>query len=244
MTHLPMNVFASILIAGTAVLTSRADAAETPAPAFSLPALPYAYDALEAAIDEQTLRIHHGRHHQGYVDNLNKALAADPELRGQSLESLLARASSLPAAVRNNGGGHWNHDFFWASMAPAGGTGFPSAALEAAIDRDFGSMDAFRSAFRTAGLTRFGSGWSWLIVDPEGRLRVTSTPNQDNPLMDVAEVRGTPILGNDVWEHAYYLRYQNRRGDYLDAWWQVVNWSVVSERFAAATHGPPAGPKR
>lgn len=203
--------------------------------AFSLPELPYAYDALSTAIDENTMRIHHGRHHQGYVNNLNRAIEADASLQGQSLESLLASVSTRSIAIRNNGGGHWNHSFFWQSMAKAGETGAPSAALMAAIERDFGSMDAFKTAFRTAGLSRFGSGWSWLIVNAAGKLQVTSTANQDNPLMDVVDVRGTPLLGNDLWEHAYYLRYQNRRGDYLDAWWQVVNWQVVSERFAAAT---------
>jgi Fe-Mn family superoxide dismutase len=180
------------------------------------------------------MQIHHGKHHQAYVDNLNRAIAADATLRGLPLEALMGRMSKLPDAVRNNGGGHWNHDFFWQSMTRPGQGGAPSASLLAAIERDFGSLDKFKSAFRAAGLARFGSGWSWLVVGADGKLKVTSTPNQDNPLMDLATERGTPLLGNDVWEHAYYLQYQNRRGDYLDAWWTVVDWSVVSRRHAAA----------
>jgi Fe-Mn family superoxide dismutase len=213
-----------------------APAAQAPAvaPAFSLAPLPYPHDALEPVIDARTMQIHHGRHHQAYVDNLNRAMAADAALRGLSLEALMARMSKLSDAVRNNGGGHWNHDFFWRSMSRPGRGGAPSSALLAAIDRDFGSLDKFKAAFRAAGLGRFGSGWSWLIVTPDGKLKVTSTPNQDNPLMDLVADRGTPLLGNDVWEHAYYLQYQNRRGDYLDAWWSVVDWSVVSQRYAAA----------
>ena len=203
-------------------------------PAFTLAPLPYPHDALEPVIDTRTMQIHHGKHHQAYVDNLNRAVAADPSLRGLTLEALMARMSTLPAAVRNNGGGHWNHDFFWRTMTRPGQGGAPSAALAAAIDRDFGSLDKFKAAFKTAGTGRFGSGWAWLIVGADGRLQITSTPNQDNPLMDLVAERGTPLLGNDVWEHAYYLQYQNRRGDYLDAWWQVVDWSVVSQRYAAA----------
>lgn len=204
------------------------------AAAFAVPPLPYAAAALEPAIDAMTMTIHHGKHHQAYVDALNKAVAADPALVGQSLEQLVARAGALPAVVRNNAGGHWNHSFFWKSMTPAAGSGAPSPALRAAIDRQFGSLDAFKAAFKEAGLKRFGSGWVWLIVTPGGALAISSTPNQDNPLMDVAEQKGVPLLGNDVWEHAYYLKYQNRRADYLDAWWQVVNWREVSDRFAAA----------
>ena len=201
---------------------------------FTLAPLPYPYDALEPAIDARTMQIHHGKHHQAYVDNLNRAIATDATLRGQPLEALMSRMSKLPDAVRNNGGGHWNHDFFWQSMTRPGQGGGPSASRLAAIERDFGSFDKFKAAFRAAGLTRFGSGWSWLIVSADGKLKVTSTANQDNPLMDLATDRGTPLLGNDVWEHAYYLQYQNRRGDYLDAWWTVVDWSVVSRRHAAA----------
>ncbi|MEG8019574.1 superoxide dismutase [Sphingomonas sp. LR55] len=204
-----------------------------PAP-FTLPALPYATDALDPAIDATTMTIHHDKHHQAYVDALNKAVVADPSLAGRSLEALLAKASTLPPVVRNNAGGHWNHSFFWKTMAPAAQSGQPSAPLGAAIDRQFGSLAAFKVAFREAGTKRFGSGWVWLVVKADGTLAITSTPNQDNPLMDVADVKGTPVLGNDVWEHAYYLKYQNRRADYLDGWWQVVNWKTVSDRFAAA----------
>jgi Fe-Mn family superoxide dismutase len=228
------SLVCTVLITMLALSVGASPAATTANEAFTLPELPYAYDALANVIDAETMRIHHGRHHQGYVNNLNRAIAADASLQGQSLESLLATVSSRSGAIRNNGGGHWNHSFFWQSMAKEGETGIPSSELLAAIEQGFGSMDAFKAAFRAAGLSRFGSGWSWLIVNTEGKLQVTSTANQDNPLMDVVDVRGTPLLGNDVWEHAYYLRYQNRRGDYLDAWWQVVNWQVVSERYAAA----------
>jgi Fe-Mn family superoxide dismutase len=203
-------------------------------PAFSVPKLPYAVDALEPAIDKETMTIHHDKHHQAYVDNLNRAVIADASLQGLSLEALIAKAGALSPTVRNNAGGHWNHSFFWASLSPAAASGAPSKALLDALTASFGSLDAFKAAFKDAGLKRFGSGWVWLIVGADGKLAVSSTPNQDNPLMDVAEVKGTPLLGNDLWEHAYYLRYQNRRGDYLDAWWQVVNWTAVSERYAAA----------
>ncbi|KIC59270.1 superoxide dismutase [Brevundimonas nasdae] len=200
---------------------------------FTLPALPYAADALEPAIDAQTMQIHHGRHHKAYVDNLNAAVAADPALAGLSIEDLMGRISTLPPAVRNNGGGHWNHSLFWTLMAPAGQGGEPSDELAAAITRDFGSMDAFKTAFNQAATSRFGSGWAWLIVK-DGKLQITSTPNQDNPLMDIAEVRGAPILAVDVWEHAYYLKYQNKRADYLTAWWKVVNWNAVNRLYAEA----------
>ena len=202
--------------------------------AFTLPPLPYAYDALEPAIDKETMTFHHDRHHQAYVDKLNEAVAADASLAGKSLEALLAGAASLPKAVRNNGGGHWNHSLFWELLAPIGETGEPSADLAAAIDRDLGGMDTFKAAFNAAGAGQFGSGWAWLIVQ-DGKLKVTSTPNQDNPLMDVAEERGAVVLAADVWEHAYYLKYQNRRPDYLKAFWTVVNWTRASELFAAAT---------
>lgn len=195
--------------------------------------LPYAADALEPVIDAQTMQIHWGRHHRGYYDNLNRAAAENTKLAQLSLEQLMAQISQFPAGVRNNGGGAWNHDFFWASMAPVGKGGQPSAQLLQAIERDFGSLQQMQQAFNAAGGSRFGSGWVWLIVQ-EGKLVIGSTPNQDNPLMDVAEVRGTPLLGNDVWEHAYYLRYQNKRADYLKAWWQVVNWNAVNQRFAQA----------
>jgi Fe-Mn family superoxide dismutase len=209
--------------------------ATTPAPApFTLAPLPYAAEALEPVIDAETMRLHHGKHHQAYVDNLNKAVAADPALAGMGIEQLVARAGTLPAAVRNNAGGHWNHTFFWETMAPIDRVGAVSPDLEKAITDQFGSLERFKAAFKTEGTGRFGSGWVWLIVGEGGKLAITSTPNQDNPLMDVAETKGTPILGNDVWEHAYYLKHQNRRGDYLDGWWQVVDWGKVSERYAAA----------
>lgn len=196
--------------------------------AFTLPALPYAHDALEPHIDTDTMKIHHGKHHQAYVDNLNKAIAGTPN-EGKSLEELVKAAGTISPAVRNNGGGHWNHTFFWESMAPNAG-GQPTGALADAINSTFGSFDAFKEKFANAGMTHFGSGWAWLIKN-DGKLEISSTPNQDNPLMDVAEVKGTPLLGVDVWEHAYYLKYQNKRADYLAAFWNVVNWSKVAERF-------------
>src|SRR3954466_2354676 len=202
--------------------------------AFTLPALPYAFDALEPHIDAQTMQIHHDKHHQAYVDNLNKALAGT-ENENKSLEELVAKAGSISPAVRNNGGGHWNHSFFWEILGPGAG-GTPSGKLGDDIKETFGSFEAFQEKFNAAGTTRFGSGWAWLIVK-DGKLEVTSTANQDNPLMDVAEVKGTPVLGIDVWEHAYYLHYQNRRPDYLKAVWNTVNWSKVAERYAAAKAG-------
>lgn len=200
--------------------------------AFTLPNLPYAHDALEPHIDTQTMQIHHGKHHQAYVDNLNKAIAGTPN-ENKSLEELLAAAGTISPAVRNNGGGHWNHSFFWEIIGPNAG-GEPTGSLKEAINKAFGSFDAFKEKFNTAGATRFGSGWAWLLVK-DGKLEVTSTPNQDNPLMDVAEVKGTPILGVDVWEHAYYLKYQNRRPEYLAAFWNVVNWNKVQEHFDKAS---------
>jgi Fe-Mn family superoxide dismutase len=199
--------------------------------AFTLPALPYAHDALEPHIDTLTMQIHHGKHHQAYVDNLNKALEGT-EHAGKSLEELMAMMSKLPMAVRNNGGGHYNHSLFWQLLSPQGG-GAPSGALAEAIDAQLGGFDAFKTAFAQAGMTRFGSGWAWLCVKSDKTLCVCSTPNQDNPLMDLAECPGTPILAVDVWEHAYYLHYQNRRADYLSAFWQVVNWAEVSSRYEA-----------
>jgi superoxide dismutase, Fe-Mn family len=199
--------------------------------AFTLPALPYAHDALEPHIDKQTMEIHHGKHHQAYVDNLNKAIAGTPN-EGKSIEELVAKAGSISPAVRNNGGGHWNHSFFWEILGPKAG-GQPSGKLADAIKEAFGSFEALQEKVNAAGTTRFGSGWAWLIVK-DGKLEVTSTPNQDNPLMDVAEVKGVPILGVDVWEHAYYLKYQNKRPDYLKAFWNVVDWKKVGERYEAA----------
>ncbi|HNA49302.1 MAG TPA: superoxide dismutase [Mycobacterium sp.] len=204
-------------------------------PGFTLPPLPYAASALEPVIDTETMRLHHDKHHQAYVDALNTAVAANPALQGMSLEQLVTSAGELPPAVRNNAGGHWNHTFFWDTMTAPSQTGQPSPQLREAIDQQFGSLDGMKSAVNDAGAKRFGSGWTWPIVGQGGQLAVTSTPNQDNPLMDVAEVKGKPLLGNDVWEHAYYLKHQNRRAEYLNDWWQVVNWGEVSDRFAAAT---------
>jgi Fe-Mn family superoxide dismutase len=198
---------------------------------FTLAPLPYAHEALEPHIDAQTMHIHHGKHHQAYVDNLNKAIAGT-EHESKTIEELVQLAGSISPAVRNNGGGHWNHTFFWASMAPNAG-GAPTGKLGDAINSTFGSFDAFKEKFAQAGMTRFGSGWAWLIVKNDG-LEICSTPNQDNPLMEIAEVKGAPILGADVWEHAYYLKYQNRRADYLAAFGNVVNWVVVEERMMAA----------
>lgn len=197
--------------------------------AFELPALPYAFDALEPAIDKLTMEIHHGKHHGAYAANLNKAIAGT-ELEGKTIEEILKTVSKSPAAVRNNGGGHYNHSMFWSIMKPNGG-GNPSGKLGDAINSTFGSFDAFKEKFASAGTTRFGSGWAWLIVK-DGKLEITSTPNQDNPLMDVAEVKGSPVFGLDVWEHAYYLKYQNRRPDYITAWWNVVNWDEIAKRFS------------
>ncbi len=199
--------------------------------AFTLPALPFAPEALEPHIDTATMQIHHGKHHQAYVDNLNKAIAGT-ENENKSLEELVASAGKISPAVRNNGGGHWNHSFFWESLSPKG-TGKPDGKLAASIEAEFGSFDELKEKMAQAGLTRFGSGWAWLI-EQDGKLVVSSTPNQDNPLMDVAEVKGTPILGIDVWEHAYYLKYQNRRADYLTAFWNVVNWEVAGKRYEDA----------
>jgi len=197
--------------------------------AFELPDLPYAFDALEPHIDARTMEIHHDRHHAGYTNNLNNAIAGT-DLEGKSIEEILANVSGN-GAVRNNGGGYYNHNLFWTVMSPNGG-GAPSGDLASAIDAKFGSLDAFKDEFSKAAATRFGSGWAWLIVDGAGNLAVTSTPNQDNPLMDVAEVKGKPILGLDVWEHAYYLNYQNKRPDYIKAFWNVVNWDEVAARYS------------
>ncbi|MEZ0386336.1 MAG: superoxide dismutase [Verrucomicrobium sp.] len=200
--------------------------------AHTLPPLPYDKAALEPYIDAQTMEIHHGKHHNAYVTNLNNALAGNADLEALSIEDLNKNINSVPegirTAVRNNGGGHWNHTFFWGIMGPNAG-GAPKGELAAAIDAAFGSFDAFKEAFAKAGVGRFGSGWAWL-VKKDGKVAITSTPNQDNPLMDGS---GTPLLGLDVWEHAYYLKYQNKRPDYIAAWWNVVNWDAVAERFAA-----------
>ena len=200
--------------------------------AFELSSLPYPHAALEPHIDARTMEIHHGKHHNAYVTNLNKAVEGT-DLDGKSLEDLLSNISQHPAAVRNNGGGHFNHSLFWTIMSPSGG-GEPTGELASAISNGFGSFDAFKEKFSTAGATRFGSGWAWLVADGSGGLAVGSTPNQDNPRMDVSEIKGTPILGLDVWEHAYYLNYQNRRPDYIAAFWNVVNWDEVASLFAGA----------
>ena len=196
---------------------------------FELPQLPYAYDALEPHIDARTMEIHHGKHHAGYTAKLNAAVAGTA-MEGKSIEDLCAQHADS-GAVRNNGGGYYNHNLFWTSMSPNGG-GAPSGDLGAAIDAAFGSYDGFKEAFAAAAATRFGSGWAWLIRNEEGQLEVTSTPNQDNPLMSqIVDRPGTPLLGMDVWEHAYYLKYQNKKPDYVEAWWNVVNWDYVINRF-------------
>lgn len=202
--------------------------------AFELPKLNYAFDALEPHIDARTMEIHHGKHHNGYVNNLNAAIEGT-DLAGKSLEEILANVSQHGAAVRNNGGGHYNHTLFWTILSPNGG-GAPTGDLASAIDAEFGSFDAMKEQFNKAAATRFGSGWAWLCVHAGGKLEICSTPNQDNPLMDVetSGCGGTPILGLDVWEHAYYLHYQNRRPDYIGAFWNVVNWDEVARRFQAA----------
>lgn len=197
--------------------------------AFELPKLNYAFDALEPHIDARTMEIHHGKHHAAYTNNLNAAIQGT-EWEGKSIEDILANVSKISPAVRNNGGGFYNHCLFWEIMKPNGG-GKPTGDLAAAIDQAFGSFDEFRKQFDAAGATRFGSGWAWLIKQADGKLAVCSTANQDNPLMDLADVKGTPILGLDVWEHAYYLHYQNRRPDYISAFWNVVNWEEVNRRF-------------
>jgi superoxide dismutase, Fe-Mn family len=202
------------------------------AASFTLPPLPYDYNALEPYIDAQTMQLHHDKHHRAYVTNLNAALEKHPELKTKTLEALVTNPDQIPedirGVVRNNGGGHANHTLFWQSMSPKnGGGGKPTGQLAAAIERTFGSFDKFQQAFETAGTKRFGSGWVWLVKTPQGKLEITTTPNQDSPLIKGA----LPILGNDLWEHAYYLKYQNRRPEYLKAWWNVVNWPEVNKRF-------------
>ncbi len=198
---------------------------------FELPALTYEFGALEPHIDAKTMEIHHGKHHQAYVNNLNNAVKGNAA-EGKSLEELMASISKHSMAIRNNGGGHWNHRLFWTLMSPTGG-GAPEGKLAADITATFGSFETLKEQFNTAAATRFGSGWAWLLVH-DGKLVVTSTPNQDNPLMDIAEVKGTPILALDVWEHAYYLHYQNRRPDYINAWWNVIDWKKVDALYQAA----------
>jgi Fe-Mn family superoxide dismutase len=206
--------------------------------AFTLPELPFAYDALEPTIDAETMRLHHAKHHQAYVDKLNEGVSEDPSLQGKSLEEILGSISSQPKKLRNNGGGHWNHSFFWETMRPGGVP--PVGRLAIVIEDSFGSFDAFKKKFSEAGVGQFGSGWVWLVADQDGKLSIATTSNQDNPLMDDVAVNGTPILGNDVWEHAYYLKYNNRRADYLNAWWDVVDWEKVAERFEGASESAVA----
>ncbi len=204
--------------------------------AFELPPLPYEYNALEPYIDEQTMHLHHDKHHQAYVNNLNTALESAPQLASLSVDQLMRRITDVPdtvrTAVQNNGGGHSNHSMFWQIMGPNGG-GQPSGSLAQAITTTFGSLDQLKTAFNDAGAKRFGSGWAWLVLNAQGQLQVISTANQDSPLMQGLY----PVMGNDVWEHAYYLKYQNRRPDYLNAWWNVVNWTAVQQRFDQAQQG-------
>ncbi|RYD31613.1 MAG: superoxide dismutase [Verrucomicrobiaceae bacterium] len=241
-SHLDRRQFVKLgtLAASAALLPATAGAQEASA-TYTLPKLPYAFDALEPHIDAKTMEIHHGKHHQAYITNLNTALATKPDLAKKPLDELLAGLpdisdEALRNTIRNNGGGHWNHDFFWKTLAPAAKAGKPSDALAKAIDSSFGSLDDFKKKFGEAAAKRFGSGWAWLIVQ-DGKLLITSTANQDNPGMKgtvPATDLGTPLLGLDVWEHAYYLHYQNRRPDYVSAWWSVLNWEAVNERFAKA----------
>ena len=201
--------------------------------AFELPPLPYDYDALEPTISREIMTLHHDKHHKAYTDKLNEGVEKDAALAGKSIEDILGQISSQPPLVRNNGGGYWNHDFFWRSMKKGGGQ--PSGKLAEAIDRDFGGLDKLKDEFNAKGVGQFGSGWAWLIADGSGTLKVTSTPYQDNPLMDDAKEPGTPMLGNDVWEHAYYLDYKNDRAAYLKAWWDVVDWDAVGQRYEAVS---------
>ncbi|MBP6185935.1 MAG: superoxide dismutase [Saprospiraceae bacterium] len=207
---------------------------------FELPKLPYAYDALEPYFDAKTMEIHHTKHHAAYTNNLNGALAGTPN-EGLSIEEILNVVSTFPPVVRNNAGGFWNHNLFWEILTP-NGDGQPSAQMNiaSAIDRDFGSVENFKAEFSKAAMTRFGSGWAWLCVDANDKLFICSTPNQDNPLMDLAEQKGTPILGLDVWEHAYYLHYQNRRNEFIEAFWSLVNWHEVTQRYNHASAGNKA----
>ena len=243
-----MSVLLTLVLCAQLQLTNDSAmpaAATQPAPVtvatapYTLPPLPYAFEGLEPAVDRETMMVHHGKHHAGFVNNLNTLSADIPELKKGAIETLLPNISKFPAAVRNNLGGHYNHAIFWQVMAPAGKGGKASAALLKAIEQQFGSYAQFQTQFSDAGAKRFGSGWAWLIVLPDGKLAITSTPNQDNPLMDVAEVRGIPVLALDVWEHAYYLKYRNVRGDYIKAWWEVVNWNEVNQRFTAALKQAP-----
>jgi Fe-Mn family superoxide dismutase len=216
---------------GTSIIPDQFLFGNTPAENFTLPPLPYDYAALEPHIDKMTMEIHYSKHHKAYVDNLNKAVTEN-NISG-TLDEIVRNISKYPASVRNNGGGHWNHSFFWKIMKPSGG-GNPTGKINEAITSAFGSFDEFKSKLEEAGLKRFGSGWAWLYMDGGKKLSIGSTPNQDNPLMDISEIKGKPILGVDVWEHAYYLKYQNKRGDYLKSWWNTINWDEVNSNLAAA----------
>ena len=226
------NMAADLAAEPTAVSVSE-PTAQSPAGEFTLPPLAYAYSALEPYIDEPTMMLHHDKHHASYVKNLNEAIADYPELQGQSVETLLQNLETIPedirTTVKNNGGGHANHAMFWETMTP-GGQSVPSGAIAQAINTQFGDFTTFQAAFNTAGKEQFGSGWAWLVLNPAGELEVISTANQDSPITTGSQ----PILGNDVWEHAYYLNYQNKRADYLDAWWNTVNWDIVNNRYERA----------
>lgn len=217
-------------LVGTKAMANTTSSFFNTADAFTLPNLPYAYNALEPFIDAQTMEIHHSKHHQAYVTNLNKAVVGTPN-EFTPLVDIVKNISKASVAIRNNGGGHWNHSFFWEILSPK--TTAPSDKLMAMITRDFGSLEKMQTDFNAAATTRFGSGWAWLIVQ-DNKLKICSTPNQDNPLMDIAEVKGTPILGLDVWEHAYYLKYQNKRADYIKAFWNIVNWDKVEKNLKTA----------
>jgi Fe-Mn family superoxide dismutase len=227
------KVFTTLTLLAAAAVTSPAQSADTPTGPFKLPELPYAYDALEPHIDAETMEIHHNKHHAAYVNNANKALAGHPDLAKMSVWDLIAHLDEVPdeirTALRNNAGGHANHSLFWLMMKPQGG-GLPSGELAKAIDDTFGSFDEFRKKFTEAAMKVFGSGWAWLSLTPDGEMVIETTPNQDSPIMS----GGQPLLGLDVWEHAYYLKNQNRRTDYIDAWWNVVNWDYISKRYAEA----------
>jgi Fe-Mn family superoxide dismutase len=221
-----------LTVAGAAILGGNTSLfAQDVAPPFTLPELPYAFNALEPHIDAMTMEIHHGKHHKGYVDNLNKAIL-EKKIEERSLEKILSKVSSYPTAVRNNGGGHYNHSLFWKLLKP-GGAGKPDGTLWDAMESIYGTLENFQEKFNAVAAARFGSGWTWLVVN-NGKLEIGSTPNQDNPLMDVSELKGIPVLALDVWEHAYYLKYQNKRADYVKAWWNLVNWSEAEKNFIAA----------
>lgn len=224
---------ASVVLSLSSVSSFAAETAKPKGP-FTLPKLGYSYGALEPVIDAKTMELHLTKHHQAYIDKLNAEVANTTGLQGRTIEQIVGNVSNYNATVRNNAGGHWNHSLFWKLMGPASKSGEASPELKEAINKKFGSLEKLQAEFDKAGVGQFGSGWVWLIKNSQGDLEITSTPNQDNPVMDDAKVKGTPILGNDVWEHAYYLKYQNKRADYLKNWWKVVNWKQVSENYAQA----------